>query len=155
VLQSQPSGRWRIDAALRVASNELGSSWGRKSIIYLTAGGVGRRAFEATTLAECAASMTNNDVSFSVVWYGDGELSEELSYLVRVTGGRVIGASSPRGLEGLAKDLAGAVSPVYLLSYTSATFGDYGRRYLSVRVEVALPGTSGGDLSGYFSPVER
>jgi DNA-binding beta-propeller fold protein YncE len=155
VLQSKASARFRIDAAIRVAANELGSSWGRKAIVYLTAGGIGKRAFEATSLTECAAALANNDVSFSVVWYGAGALADELSYLVRFTGGQVVGAASPRGLAGLAADLSGAVSPVYLLTYSSATFPDFGRRYLSVRVEVVLPGTSGGDVSGYFAPVEK
>jgi len=155
VVTSSPSARWRLDTALRVAINELSPSWGRKAVVYLTTGGIGNRAFEATSLSECAAALSNNSVSFTVVSIGEGRLADELPYLTRATGGSVIGSSSPRGVSGLAKELAATANPVYLLSYRSTTFPDYGRRYLPVRVEVVLPGTTGGDVSGYFAPVER
>lgn len=155
LLKAPPSSRWALDTALRVAVNELSPSWGKKAVVYLTAGGAGRRAFEATSLAESAAMLANNAVSFSVVTIGDRQLAGELSYLARNTGGRVLGASSPRGVAGLSAELGGAIWPLYLLRFTSGSFPDYGRRYLPVRVEVVLPGTSGGDVSGYFAPVER
>jgi len=155
LMKVPPSSRWSLEAALRVALNELSPSWGKKAVVYLTAGGTGRRAFEATSLAESAAALMNSSVSFSVVSIGDRELAGELSYLTRNTGGLVLGASSPRGVAGLSGALAGGVWPLYLLTFSSASFSDYGRRYLPVRVEVVLPGTSGGDRSGYFAPVER
>jgi DNA-binding beta-propeller fold protein YncE len=150
-----PSTRWSLESALRVAANELAVSWSRKAVVYLTAGGLGRRPFEATTLAEAAAALMNDNAVFVVVSLSDEPIPEELSYLARSTGGRVIAYSNPRGVTGLAGELGTVPSPVYQLRYVSSVFPDFGRRYLPVKVEVVLPGPSGGDLSGYFAPTDR
>ena len=155
VSSPEVTGRWRLDAALRVAANELAGAWGRKAVVYLTAGGLGSRPFESLSLSEAASALVNDSVSFTVVTLSDGPVAPELDYLARTTGGRVIALSNPRGVSGLARELGSVAAPVYLLRYTSRSDSDFGRRYLSVRVEVVQRGPTGGDTSGYFAPADR
>lgn len=155
VAAPEVSARWRLDTALRVAANELAAGWGRKAVVYLTAGGAGVRPFEGVSLSEATAALINDGVSFHVVTLSQEAVAEELDYLARTTGGSVVAVSNPRGVTGLALRLAEIPSPIYLLRYTTDAFGDFGRRYLTVRVEVVLPGPTGGDTTGYFAPVQR
>jgi DNA-binding beta-propeller fold protein YncE len=152
------SGRWRFDLGLRLAATDLLPGEKKRSVVYVGSGGLGTLAFEQYSLSEMAAYLANNGIVFNAVLVGPGALgaaaSEEIQYLCRETGGRVLPLYRPEGIKEMIEGIASVPNGTYFLSYQSSLPTDLGRAWLPVEVEAYLMERSGRDSSGYFPPLE-
>jgi hypothetical protein len=106
-----------------------------------------------------AAYLANNGIVFNAVLVGPDAVSgntasEELRYLCRETGGRVLPLYRPEGIKEMIEGIASVPNGTYFLSYTSSLPTDLGRAWLPVEAEAYLMERSGRDSSGYFPPLE-
>jgi hypothetical protein len=147
-------GSSQLDLAIRLAGSTIVRQLDRRSIVYVTDGEPMYDAFQNYGLAETAAFLRNNHISFSVVYTQRNRSVPELEYLVETAGGHEVYLYQPAGLSPLLEDLASQPSGTYLLRYSSAYDTDFGRRYIPVEVEAYLLRRSGRDESGYYGPLE-
>ena len=147
------SPRWRFDLGLRMAVTDLLAAPGKRSVVYVGAGG-GDMAFERYSLSELAAYMANNGVVFNAVVVGGGPVSPELRYLCEETGGRALPLYRPEGIAELIRNIVKIPSGKYSIQYRSQLPADFGRAWLPVDAEVYLMERSGRDSTGYFPPLE-
>lgn len=143
-----------FDLAVRLAGSQIIREIGRRAIIFVTDGSELAEGFENYGLVETASFLSNNHISFHVVYTRRNQSVEELEYLVRETGGQSVFQYQPQGLGVLVNTIARQPSGTYLLSYTSVHDSDFGRRYIPLEVEAYLLRRSGRDESGYYGPLE-
>ncbi len=143
-----------LDLALRLATNDLINASYKRSVVFITDGGITANAFNNYTLSDLSAYLANNGVNFSVISVTSGAISSELDYLVENTGGLSWFLYRPTGIGGLAQELWSIPTGVYTLSYTSSLSTNFGNAYLPVEVEVYLYNRSGRAEAGYYSPLE-
>jgi DNA-binding beta-propeller fold protein YncE len=148
------SPRWRFDLGLRLAATDLLAAEKKRAVVFVCSGNLGDLAFEQYGLSELAAYLSNNSIVFNAVVVGAGAPAEEIRYLCRETGGRVLPLYRPEGIRALIQSLADYPSGLYTISYRSQLPTDFGRAYLPVEVEVYLMERSGRDGTGYFPPLE-
>jgi DNA-binding beta-propeller fold protein YncE len=146
--------RWRFDLGLRLAATDLLPGEKKRSVIFISSGGLGDFAFEQYGLSEFASYMANNGIVFNAVIIGGDDASEELRYLCRETGGEALPLYRPQGIRAPIQKLTAYPSGSYSISYRSQLPTDFGRAYLPVEVEVYLMERSGRDSTGYFPPLE-
>jgi len=153
-LRGEASPRWRLDAAVRMAGDELlfESRGAKRAVVFLTAGGAGQRPFTTYSLVELAAFLRNNSVAFYPVYFGPGGISEELSFLAAESGGKVFPFLTPGGMADVVREIKARVPPLYTLRFTSPSQPEFGTRYIPLEVQVQLQTVSGRDESGYYSP---
>ncbi|MDR2575358.1 MAG: 6-bladed beta-propeller, partial [Treponema sp.] len=125
-----------------------------RSVIYVGSGATGPMAFEQYSLSEMATYLANNAIIFNAVIIGGTPPSDEIRYLCRETGGRVLALYRPQGIRELIENLAYTPSGLYSISYKSLLPTDFGRSWLPIEAEVYLMERSGRDTSGYFPPLE-
>jgi hypothetical protein len=147
------SPRWRFDTALRLAADELLPLSKKRAVVFVTSGGIGGEAFGQYTISEAAAFLKTSDIGFYAVVVGQNPVSDEIAYLVRVTGGGVTRLYAPEGLGGLVQSVTARSSGSYLLRYRSQLPTDFGRAFLPIEAEVYLLERSGRDRVGYFAPL--
>jgi DNA-binding beta-propeller fold protein YncE len=152
--QQDYSPRWRLDLGLRLAATDLLSAEKKRSVIYVGSGSPGAMAFEQYSLSEMAAYLANNAITFNAVIIGNNPPSEEIRYLCRETGGKVLALYRPQGIREMIENLAYTPSGLYSISYKSLLPTDFGRAWLPIEAEVYLMERSGRDTSGYFPPLE-
>jgi hypothetical protein len=152
--QQDYSPRWRFDLGLRLAATDLLSAEKKRSVIYVGSGTPGALAFEQYSLSEMAAYLANNAITFNAVIIGSAPPSEEIRYLCRETGGRVLALYRPQGIREIIENLSFTPSGLYSISYRSTLPTDFGRAWLPIEAEVYLMERSGRDTSGYFPPLE-
>jgi len=148
------SPRWRLDLGLRLAATDLLSAEKKRSVIYVGTGMPGALAFEQYSLSEMAAYLANNAIIFNAVIIGGAPPSDEIRYLCRETGGKVLALYRPQGIREMIENLAHTPSGLYSISYKSLLPTDFGRAWLPIEAEVYLMERSGRDTSGYFPPLE-
>jgi DNA-binding beta-propeller fold protein YncE len=148
------SARWRLDLGLRLAATDLLAAEKKRSVIYVGSGSPGALAFEQYSLSEMAMYLANNAIIFNAVIIGNTPPSEEIRYLCRETGGRVLALYRPQGIREMIENLAYTPSGLYSISYKSLLPTDFGRSWLPIEAEVYLMERSGRDTSGYFPPLE-
>jgi len=148
------SARWRLDLGLRLAATDLLAAEKKRSVIYVGAGAPGSLAFEQYSLSEMAAYLANNAIIFNAVIIGGAPPSEEIRYLCRETGGKVLALYRPQGIREMIENLSRTPSGLYSIRYKSLLPTDFGRAWLPIEAEVYLMERSGRDTSGYFPPLE-
>jgi DNA-binding beta-propeller fold protein YncE len=150
------SNRWRFDMGLRLAATDLLAGEKKRSVVYVGSGSLGALAFEQYSLSEMAAYLANNAIVFNAVLVGDSTAtaSEEIRFLCRETGGKVIALYRPAGIKEMIEGIGLIPSGLYTLSYTSILPADRGKAWLPVEAEAYLMERSGRDSSGYFPPLE-
>jgi DNA-binding beta-propeller fold protein YncE len=149
------SSRWRFDQGLRLAATDLLPGEKRRSVVYVGSGNPWALAFEQYSLSEMAAYLANNGIVFNAVLVGGiVQPSEEIRYLCRETGGKVLPLYRPEGIKEVIENIAFVPNGLYFLSYKSVLPTDFGRAWLPVETEVYLMERSGRDTSGYFPPLE-
>jgi DNA-binding beta-propeller fold protein YncE len=150
------SARWRFDLGLRLAATDLLAGEKKRSVVYVGSGSLGALAFEQYSLSEMAAYLANNAIVFNAVLVGDSTAgaSEELRFLCRETGGKVLALYRPAGIKEMIESISLIPSGLYTLSYTSILPADRGKAWLPVEAEAYLVERSGRDSSGYFPPLE-
>jgi DNA-binding beta-propeller fold protein YncE len=152
--QQDYSPRWRFDLGLRLAATDLLPAEKKRSVIYVGSGAPGSLAFEQYSLSELAAYLANNAIIFNAVIIGGSSPSEEIRYLCRETGGKVLALYRPQGIREMIENLKFTPSGLYSISYKSLLPTDFGRAWLPIEAEVYLMERSGRDTSGYFPPLE-
>ena len=148
------SGRAPFDEALRAAAVEVAGHWAERGVVYITSGALTDEDFESYSLSELASYLLNNHIGLWVIALGTSDIAPELYYLCESSGGGVHVLSQPRGLLDLPQSIRGRSSSLYVFSYSSPTFPDFGQRYIECGVEAVLHTRSGRDRSGYFAPLE-
>jgi len=149
------SANWRLDLGLRLAATDLLPAEKKRSVIYVGSGAPGAMAFEQYSLSEMAMYLANNAIIFNAVIIGSSPPSEEIRYLCRETGGRILALYRPQGVREMIESLAGTPSGLYSISYKSVLPTDFGRSWLPLEAEVYLgENRTGRDTSGYFPPLE-
>jgi DNA-binding beta-propeller fold protein YncE len=148
------SPRWRLDLGLRLAATDLLAVEKKRSVIYVGSGAPGSLAFEQYSLSEMAAYLANNAIIFNAVIIGGAPPGEEIRYLCRETGGKVLALFRPQGIREMIENLADTPSGLYSISYRSHLPTDFGRAWLPIEAEVYLMERSGRDTSGFFPPLE-
>jgi hypothetical protein len=126
----------------------------KRAVVYIGSGNLGALAFERYSLSEMAAYLANNGTVFNAVLVGSGPVSEEIRYLCKETGGRVLPLYRPEGIREMIEDIAFIPNGLYFIRYTSLLPTDLGKAWLPVEAEVYLMERSGRDSSGYFPPLE-
>jgi DNA-binding beta-propeller fold protein YncE len=148
------NAKWRLDLGLRLAATDLLTAEKKRSVIYVGSGAPGAMAFEQYSLSEMAMYLANNAIIFNAVIIGGAPASEEIRYLCRETGGRVLALYRPQGIREMIENLAYTPSGLYTISYKSLLPTDFGRAWLPIEAEVYLMERSGRDTSGYYPPLE-
>jgi hypothetical protein len=154
------TGRWRFDLGLRLAATDLLPGEKKRSVVYVGSGNLGALAFENYGLSEMAAYLANNAIVFNAVIVGSragglpDQISEEIRYLCRETGGNAFPLYRHEGIKEMIETIAFSPSGLYFLTYQSLLPTDFGREWLPVEAEVYLMERSGRDSSGYFAPLE-
>jgi hypothetical protein len=144
---------WRFDTGLRLAAGILGSSTGRRSVIYLTTGSTNEDLLAGPSLAELASLIGANGISFHAIVIGQNAVSPIIEYLAEASGGSVVRAARPEGLASIAREIRAKPTGSYRLSFVSSADNGFGRAYLPFGVEAYLRNRSGKDETGYFAPL--
>ena len=152
--KSPVSAQWKLDKAIRLASNSLLNAGPKRAVIYLASGGNLSAGFKDYGLNDLASFMNNNGIQFYTINLHPIAVSEEAQYLVYKTGGSISYVYQSSGLAPVVRGIAEAPSGLYRMSYRSTLFSNFGRDFLPVEVEVRLMTRSGRDEIQYFAPLE-
>jgi hypothetical protein len=153
LLDMKGTSAWRFDTGLRLAAGSLGSSAGRRTIIYLTTGSTNEDLLVGPSLAELASLIGANGISFHAIVLGQDEVSPVIDFLAETSGGSVVRAARPEGLSSIAREIRAKPTGSYRLSFVSSANDGFGRAYLPFGVEAYLRDRSGKDETGYFAPL--
>ncbi|MEM5947907.1 tetratricopeptide repeat protein [Spirochaetia bacterium 38H-sp] len=145
---------WDIEDALVQAAFTVLKARGKRAVVFFSSGVLGRQAFSHVSVDAVLGLFIQNEISFYVVALNNGKVPDELSYLAEKTGGRVISASYPKGMDVIVSMIYSQLSGRYVLKYTSYSNSDFGRAYIPVEAEVHFFTRSGRDESGYFAPAQ-
>lgn len=148
------SDEWKFDVGLRLASSNLLNAQARRAVVFLSFNDLKSSNFGTYGLDELSAYMANNNIRFYSVSLKEGLACDELSYLVRKTGGSHAYLYRSEGIASLIDSIATSPTGLYRLSYTSSLDSDFGRKFLPVEVEVRLLNRSGRDETSYYAPEE-
>ncbi len=148
------SDNWRFDLGIRNSVSELVALRGRKSIIYISQGGIGSNPYKDYDLLEITQYLKNNSIDFNTIYFNQTNLHPDISYLSDTTGGNSTFYFQIEGLNNLRSELLSFIPSVYTFKYISPSYSDFGREYIPVEIEVNLMNRSGRDECGYFAPLE-
>ena len=144
---------WRLDTGIRFAASELLGTQGKRVIVFLTQGGIGKNPYGNYSAMELAQYMNTNGIRFLAVNMGSGGIHPDIDFLAQATGGSAVYYYAPEGVNILIRDIDRLIPPRYILSYRSTSDSDFGRRYIQLEVSTTLQTKSGYDESGYFAPI--
>lgn len=145
---------WAFDLGVKLAASKLIQESDRRAVVFLTRGKVNESSFEHYTLNEILEYLINNHITFYTVYTGKkDDVSPELGYLCRKTGGKMYQLYRPAGVGQIVMDLKKKHSGTYVLKYTTGRGSDFGRESLPVEVQVSLFGRSGRGESLYYAPL--
>lgn len=152
--QPAPTPR-RLDVCLRDAMARLETAATRKAVIYITNNRHSETQdftlYDEQNTIEYASA--NNIGLYIVAVDPDGrEPSEEMKELAEGSGGLALPYDDPAGIKKIVEHIKQKKTGFYLLKYTSASDGDYGRRYIPCAVEINHLSRTGWAESGYFIP---
>ncbi len=140
----------KLDLAIRQAAGSMIPGLSRRTVVYVTGGGVPPRAFGRNTLTETASYLKNNGLVFSVVTVNGAPLAPELAFLMKETGGKAW--SVKQDLRPFLDELPQRLSGLYALTYKSVTPPEAGVREIPVTIEVQKFKQSGRTSSSFFVP---
>jgi len=140
----------KLDLAVRQAAGSMIPGLSRRTVVYVTGGSVPVKAFSRNSLTETAAFLRNNGIVFSVVSVNSAPLADELSYLMKETGGR--SWSVKADLRPFLEEIPERISGLYALTYKAITPAEAGVREIPVSVEVQKFKQSGRTASSYYVP---
>ena len=87
---------------------------------------------------------------FYTVYINKEDVSPELDFLSKETGGLTLPLYGPSGIKKIVDHLRSKPSGTYTLKFRTDRDSDFGRRSLPVEVQVSLFGRSGKDSSLYY-----
>ncbi|MEL3909138.1 MAG: hypothetical protein P1P64_09075 [Treponemataceae bacterium] len=152
--KSTVSPAWKLDKAIRLATNDLVDASPKRAVIYLSSGGDLMSSFLSYSLNDLAAFMSNNGVRFYAINLHRNAIPAEVQYLTYKTGGSLSYVYESTGLAPIIKGIALSPSGLYRMSFNSKLFSNFGRDFIPVEVEVRLMTRSGRDEIQYFAPLE-
>ncbi len=148
------SPKWRFDAGLRVAAEDLIAAGGRakRAVVFFSAGQLTELSFSTYSLMELAAFLRNNSIAFYPVCMGPKGLDADLAFLAEETGGKAYGVYAAGGMAEVAEEINARVLSVYAIQYRSSYPSRFGLAYIPLEIEATLQKKSGRDECGYYSP---
>lgn len=152
--KSTVSPAWKLDKAIRLATNDLVDASSKRAVIYLSSGGSLVSSFLSYSLNDLASFMANNGVRFYAINLHRTAIPAEVQYLVNKTGGSLNYVYESAGLAPIIKGIATSPSGLYRMTFNSQLFSNFGRDFIPVEVEVRLMTRSGRDEINYFAPLE-
>lgn len=148
------SKNWNFDLGTHLAASQLMGGGRRRAVVFLSSGKLNRDAFSSYSLTETLDYLNNNDIVFYTVYAKTGEVSPELDFLSRETGGLSLPLYAPSGISEILPHLRSKPSGSYTLGFTTNKDSDFGRRVLPVEIQVSHFDRSGRDRSVYYGPGE-
>ena len=91
---------------------------------------------------------------FYTVYINQKDVSPELDFLSKQTGGLTLPLYGPSGIKEIVNHLRSKPSGTYTLKFRTDRDSDFGRRSLPVEVQVSIFDRSGKDSSIYYGPAE-
>jgi DNA-binding beta-propeller fold protein YncE len=154
VVQASISGNfspdWRFDAGIREAVNTLLNYRGRRVILYLSQGDLGKAPYRSYSLQELTQYLKNNHVTLHTVYF-NADLHQDIRYLTTATNGGLHYYFQSAGLNPLPQAIINTMPATYTLRLTSLRQPDLGRKYLDLQVEINLQNRKGRGESGYYT----
>lgn len=151
---SNYSKDWNFDLGMRLASSQLLGGGSRKAVVFLSSGNLNQKAFSQYSLTETLDYLTNNGIVFYTVHVNKNDISPELEYLSKETGGYSIPLYGPSGIIEILPHLRSKPSGSYTLEFRTDRDSDFGRRALPVEIQVSHFDRSGKDRSVYYGAGE-
>lgn len=148
------SDNWSFDLGVRLSASQLMGGGSRKAVVFLSSGSLNRGAFSNYSLTETLDYLNNNNIVFYTVYTHLDDLSPELEFLSKETGGLTLPLYSPSGINEILSHLRSKPSGSYTLEFRTDKDSDFGRRSLPVEIQVSHFGRSGKDRSVYYGPGE-
>jgi DNA-binding beta-propeller fold protein YncE len=148
------SKNWNFDLGIRLASSQLIEGGERKALVFLSSGELNTEAFSQYSLTETLDYLNNNNIVFYTVYINQEDISPELEFLSKQTGGLTLPLYGPSGIKDLIPHLRSKSSGSYTLKFKTKRDSDFGRRMLPVEVQVSHFDRSGKDRSVYYGPGE-
>ncbi len=143
---------WRLDLGVRKATDDLLAFHGKKSVIFFSSGTLPPTAFKDFSMDENTRYMQNNGVGFYPVYFNEKQTQEELDFMARETRGSPSLYFNPQGIQSVLEGIDAKKSSTYVLTFTSPTDAQFGRRYIDLSAQVTLYNKMGRDENGYFAP---
>lgn len=140
----------KLDLAIRQAAGSMIPGLTRRTVVYITGGSVPVKAFSRNNLTETASYLKNNGIVFSVVSVNGAPLAQELTFLMKETGGRAWSVKDD--LKPFLEEIPERISGLYALTYKAITPAEAGVREVPVTIEVQKFKQSGRTQSSYFVP---
>ncbi|PIE98203.1 MAG: hypothetical protein CR988_04570 [Treponema sp.] len=153
-LKNPISYDWNFDLAARLSAAELLSAKPKRAVIFLNSGGDLSNGFNTYSLNDLTAFMNNNGIKFYTINLHKNQISPEIRYITKNTGGKMSYVYAEKGLTPIVEDIIETASGLYRMTYRSTMFTNFGRDFLPVEVEVRFLTRSGRDEIGYFAPLE-
>jgi DNA-binding beta-propeller fold protein YncE len=148
------SSSWKLDRGIAMAAAQLFPTRGKRSVIFLSTGGLGRTPYGDESLMELVQLLRNNSISFNAVYLSDRNMHPDIQFICEATGGRGIYLYNPKGMAWIKERLDEFRHSTYVLKYQSSSDSQFGRRYIQLEAEITLQSKSGYDESGYFAPLQ-
>lgn len=148
------SKNWSFDLGLRLAASHLMGGGARKAVVFLSSGHLNSTAFSRYNLTETLDYLINNNIVFYTAYINQEDVSPELDFLSKQTGGLTLPLYGPSGIKEVVDHLRARPLGAYTLRFRTARDSDFGRRSLPVEVQVSLFDRSGKDSSIYYGPAE-
>ncbi len=148
------SKNWSFDLGLRLSASQLMGGGTRKAVVFLSSGELNSSAFSHYSLIESLDYLNNNNIVFYTVYVNQEDVSPELNFLSKQTGGLTLPLYGPSGIKEIVDHLRSKPSGAYTLKFRTDRDSDFGRRSLPVEVQVSLFDRSGKDSSLYYGPAE-
>lgn len=141
------------DKYLRLAASSLVPERRKKAIFAFINLPPGMRAFDRYGLYETARLMANNGIAFYPIYRDSSVSSSELDYIASQTGGHPSLIFRAEGSGALVEELRNTGVGRYTITWPTENTSEYGRKFLTVSVEVTYIKKSGRDESGTFAPL--
>ncbi len=146
---------WQFDLGVRLAASKLVQKSDRRAVVFLTSGKLPPESFSHYSLDEIYEFLINNNITFYAVYTGSkSDVSPELAYLCRKTGGEMLQLYRPAGVSRIIGDIQKKHMGTYVLTYSTKQDSNFGRDALPVEVQVSLFGRSGRGESLYYAPLK-
>ena len=146
------SRNWSFDLGVRLAASQLMGGGAGKAVVFLSSGNLNQKAFSHYTLTETLDYLHNNNIVFYTVYINESDVSPELDFLSKETGGLSLPLYGPAGIKEIISNLRSQPSGSYTLKFKTTRDSDFGRRPLPVEIQVSHFDRSGKDRSVYYGP---
>ncbi|MEA1910625.1 MAG: NHL repeat-containing protein, partial [Spirochaetota bacterium] len=148
------SNNWSFDLGARLAASQLMGGGAGKAVVFLSSGNLNQKAFSHYSLTEILDYLHNNNIVFYTVYINESDVSPELDFLSKETGGLSLPLYGSAGINKILPHLRSKPSGSYTLKFKTTRDSDFGRRSLPVEIQVSHFDRSGKDRSIYYGPGE-